>query len=96
MLDDASLIEPAAIANAIRYTAPQLSVVDCLGELTAPSLLVNGLWERTFQPLRDRAAKLLPSLATVDLEGGHSINIEAPALFNDAVARSAAKCTQAA
>ena len=96
MLEDAALIQPAAIANAIRYTAPQLSVVDCLGELTAPSLLVNGLWERPFQPLRDRAAKLLPSLAVVDLEGGHSINIEAPALFNDAVARFAAKYSQAA
>jgi pimeloyl-ACP methyl ester carboxylesterase len=96
MLEDAALIEPAAIANAIRYTTPQLSVVDCLGELTAPSMLVNGLWERPFQPLRDRAANLLPSLAIVDLEGGHSINVEAPALFNDAVARFAAKYTQAA
>jgi pimeloyl-ACP methyl ester carboxylesterase len=96
MLEDAALIQPAAIANAIRYTTPQLSVVDCLGELTAPILLVNGLWEGPFQPLRDRAAKLLPSLAIVDLEGGHSINVEAPAPFNDAVARFAAKYTQAA
>jgi 2-succinyl-6-hydroxy-2,4-cyclohexadiene-1-carboxylate synthase len=95
MLKDAALIQPAAIANAIRYTTPQLSVVDCLGELTAPSLLVNGLWERTFQPLRARAATLLPSLAIVDIEGGHSINIEAPAPFNDAVARFAAKHTPA-
>jgi 2-succinyl-6-hydroxy-2,4-cyclohexadiene-1-carboxylate synthase len=96
MLEDAALIQPAAIANAIRYTTPQLSVVDCLGELTAPGLLVNGLWERPFQPLRDRAANLLPSLEIVDLEGGHSINVEAPAPFNDAVARFAAKYTQAA
>ena len=96
MLEDAALIQPAAIANAIRYTAPQLSVVDCLSELTVPGLLVNGLWERPFQPLRARAAKLLPSLAIVDLEGGHSINVEAPALFNDAVARFAAEYTQAA
>jgi 2-succinyl-6-hydroxy-2,4-cyclohexadiene-1-carboxylate synthase len=91
MLEDAALIQPTAIANAIRYTTPLLSVVDCLGELKAPSLLVNGLWERPFQPLRDRAAKLLPSLAIVDLEGGHSINVEAPAPFNDAVAGFAAK-----
>jgi 2-succinyl-6-hydroxy-2,4-cyclohexadiene-1-carboxylate synthase len=91
MLEDAALIQPTAIANAIRYTTPLLSVVDCLSELKAPSLLVNGLWERPFQPLRDRAAKLLPSLAIVDLEGGHSINVEAPALFNDAVAGFAAK-----
>jgi 2-succinyl-6-hydroxy-2,4-cyclohexadiene-1-carboxylate synthase len=96
MLEDAALIQPAAIANAIRYTTPQLSVVDYFGELTAPSMLVNGLWERPFQKLRDRAVKLLPSLAVVDLEGGHSINIEVPARFNDAVAHFAAKYTQAA
>jgi 2-succinyl-6-hydroxy-2,4-cyclohexadiene-1-carboxylate synthase len=96
MLEDAALIQLAAIANAIRYTTPQLSVVDYFSELTAPSLLVNGLWERPFQPLRDRAVKLLPSLAVEDLEGGHSINIEAPALFNEAVARFAAEYTQAA
>jgi pimeloyl-ACP methyl ester carboxylesterase len=96
MLEDAALIQPAGIANAIRYTTPQLSVLDCLSELMAPGLLVNGLWERPFQPLRDRAAKLLPSLAIEDLEGGHSINVEAPTLFNDAVARFAAKLTQAA
>lgn len=95
MLEDAALIQPTAIANAIRHTTPQLSVVDCLGELKAPSLLVNGLWERPFQPLRDRATKLLPSLAIVDLEGGHSINVEAPVPFNDAVARFAAEHTQA-
>ncbi|MGP8119437.1 MAG: alpha/beta fold hydrolase, partial [Xanthobacteraceae bacterium] len=89
MLEDAARIQPAAVANAIRYTTPQLSVVDCLGELKVPSLLVNGLWERPFQPLRDRAAKLLPSLEIVDLAGGHSINVEAPALFNDAVVRFA-------
>jgi 2-succinyl-6-hydroxy-2,4-cyclohexadiene-1-carboxylate synthase len=96
MLEDVARIEPAAVANAIRYTTPQLSAVDCLGEMTVPSLLVNGRWERPFQPLRDRAAKLLPSLAIVDLEGGHSINVEAPALFNQAVAAFTARCTQGA
>ena len=96
MLEDAALIQPTAIANAIRYTIPQLSVADCFGGLTVPGLLVNGLWERPFQPLRDRAATLLPSLAIVDLEGGHSINVEAVMPFNDAVAGFAAKCTPAA
>lgn len=89
MLDDVARVSPAAVANALRYTTPQLSVVDCLGSVNVPSLLINGVWERPFQPLRDRAAKLLPSLAVVDLEGGHSINAEAPTLFNDAVERFA-------
>ena len=42
MLEDAALIQPAGIANAIRYTTPQLSVLDCLSELTAPGLA--GQW----------------------------------------------------
>lgn len=90
MLDDVARVSPTAVANAIRYTTPQLSMVDCLGEVSVPSLLVNGVWERLFQPLRERAATLLPSLTVVDLEGGHSINAEAPALFNEAVAGFAA------
>lgn len=89
MLDDVAGVSPTAVANALRYTTPQLSVVDCLGDVSVPSLLVNGTWEKPFQALRDRAAQLLPSLAIVDLEGGHSINVEAPALFNDAVAKFA-------
>ncbi|WP_315830917.1 alpha/beta hydrolase [Bradyrhizobium prioriisuperbiae] len=85
MLDDVARISPAAVANALRYTTPQLSVVDCLGEIRVPSLLINGVWERPFQPLRERALKLLPSLGVIDLEGGHSINAEAPLLFNEAI-----------
>jgi pimeloyl-ACP methyl ester carboxylesterase len=92
MLDDVALISPTAVANAVRYTTPQLSVTDCLGALTVPTLLINGRWEKPFQPLRTRAAELLPSLAVVDLDGGHSINIESAAQFNDAVARFVGDC----
>lgn len=87
LLDDVAQISLAGVANAVRYTTPQLSVTDCLGDLTVPTLLVNGRWEKSFQPLRDRAAELQPSLAVIDLEGGHSINIEAAEQFNNAVAR---------
>lgn len=34
---------------------------------------------------RDGAAQILPEMQIVDLEGGHSINIEAPLAFNAAV-----------
>ena len=92
MLDDAAAMSPTAVVNAIRYTTPQLSIVDCLPAVSVPSLLINGLWERPFQPLRARAAALLPSRAVIDLEGGHSINIEAAARFNEALARFIADC----
>lgn len=85
MIDDAAMISPTGVANAIRYTSPELSVIDHFAEIKVPTLLVNGVWEKAFQPLRYHAAEILPSLQVVDIEGGHSINVEAPALFNDAV-----------
>jgi pimeloyl-ACP methyl ester carboxylesterase len=85
LMRDAALISPRGIAQAMRHTLPRLGVADRLGELQVPSLLVNGLWEKSFQPLRALAAERLPSLEVVDLEGGHSINIENAQGFNAAV-----------
>lgn len=87
MLEDAARVSPRAIANAIRYTVPDLSVAADFARTTVPTLLVNGLWDKAFQPMRAQAAALLPSLRIADLEGGHSINAEAPDLFNDEVRR---------
>ncbi len=87
MIDDAARISPTGIANAMRFTSPELSVIDRFADIDVPTLLINGVWERAFQPLRNRAVELLPSLQVVDVEGGHSVNVEAPALFNEAVSR---------
>jgi pimeloyl-ACP methyl ester carboxylesterase len=83
MIRDAERIAPLAIANAMRYTAPRLSVADRLHLLSVPTLLVNGIWERAFQPLRAEAETLSQLLEVVDLDGGHSINAEAPSRFNE-------------
>lgn len=85
MLEDAKLVSPYGIANAIRYTVPELAVADEIGRTTVPTLLVNGIWDKAFQPLRQAAMERLPSLKVVDLKGGHSINAEAAGLFNEAV-----------
>ena len=50
-----------------------------------PALLVNGIWEKKFQPMRDEAVRLLAGLKIVDLDGGHSVNMEAAEGFNAAV-----------
>jgi pimeloyl-ACP methyl ester carboxylesterase len=82
---DAAAISPRGIANGIRYTLCDLSVIDRLDRTRVPTLLVNGLWEKAFQPLRAAALARLPTLRVVDLEGGHSINAEAPEAFNAAL-----------
>ncbi|HEY1750804.1 MAG TPA: alpha/beta fold hydrolase [Caulobacteraceae bacterium] len=83
---DAELISLAAMAHTFTVTAPQLSVADRLGEIAVPTLLVNGRREKSFQPLRDRAAAQIPGLVVADLEGGHPVNLDCAAGFDAAVA----------
>lgn len=87
LLADAKLVSPRGIANAIRYTVPDLSVAEDFGQTTVQTLLVNGRWDKAFQPLRQLAARRLPSLRVVDLDGGHSINAELPERFNEELRR---------
>jgi 2-succinyl-6-hydroxy-2,4-cyclohexadiene-1-carboxylate synthase len=85
ILADAELLSPPGIANSIRLTGPGLAAGDALAGLTVPTLLVNGLWEKAFQPLRRDLPGRLPGVEIADLEGGHSINAEAPEAFNRCV-----------
>lgn len=85
LVADAALIAPAAIARSIRVTRTDLYAGDDLHRLAMPVLLVNGRNEAAFQPLRDKAAAAIPDARVVDLEGGHSVNIDAADRFNRAV-----------
>lgn len=85
LLSDADLISLSGVANGMRYTSPGLSVIDRFAETSTPTLLVNGRREKSFQSVRDEAARLLPSLEVVDLDGGHPVNLDQPAAFNAAV-----------
>ncbi len=85
LVEDAARISLDGVVHSWQTTSPNLSIVDVLGQLPMPALLVNGIWEKRFQPMRDEAARLLPGLKIVDLDGGHSVNMEAPDGFNAAV-----------
>ena len=86
LVTDAAEISLEGVMHSWQTTSPHLSVVDKIGGLTMPALLVNGIWEKKFQPMRDEAKRLLPKLEVVDLDGGHSVNMEAAEGFNLAVA----------
>jgi pimeloyl-ACP methyl ester carboxylesterase len=43
-------------------------------------------------PKGDEAARLLPALRTVDLDGGHPINLDQPEAFNAAVRGFLQRC----
>ena len=84
LVADAALLSPAGVAAAMRDTVPGLSVAAELGRVTTPTLLVNGAREAAFQPLRDLAAREIAGLAVVDLDGGHSVNLDCAPGFNAA------------
>lgn len=58
---------------------------DELHRLEVPTLLINGRYERAFQPCVDQAKAAISDLTVVDLDGGHSVNIDQPDQFNRAV-----------
>ncbi len=85
LVADAAGISLDGVVRSWRVTSPDLHMIHRLGELSMPSLLVNGTWEKRFQPLRAEAARLAPAMEIVDIPGGHSINMEAADGFADAV-----------
>ena len=86
LTDDAELISLTGVAQGLRHTSPGLSVIERFAETRAPTLLVNGRREKSFQPVRDLAAATIPGLEIVDLEGGHPVNLDCAEAFNAAVA----------
>ncbi len=59
--------------------------IDELGELAMPTMLVNGRWEKAFQTHAAHVRSHLDHIDVVDLEGGHSINVEQAETFDAAV-----------
>lgn len=84
MVDAADAMTPATLQRTVANRA-SVSSRDDFGEISVPVLLVNGTWEKKFQPVIDLAKAALPSLQVVHLEGGHSINIEDAPGFDAAV-----------
>ena len=63
----------------------QLNCIERLGLVKAPVLLTNGVYEKSFQADADKLRELYADLRIADLQGGHSVNIEAADGFNQAV-----------
>lgn len=84
---DADAADMTGIVNLFRHTLPGVSVRERFASTAIPTLLVNGRFEMAFQPIRAFIATALPSAEIVDLDGGHSINVEQPACFDEALGR---------
>ena len=83
---DADRIDPPSYIRLIGDIAPALSLNGVPGSVPkVPTLLVNGRHEKAFQACRDTLAEAWPSLEIVDIDGGHSVNIENAAGFDAAL-----------
>lgn len=82
---DAATMKPQDYLRLIEQGLAHLALGSDLPRIRAPGLLVNGLHEKRFQPLRAALPAAWPALRIVDLPGGHSINIENPEGFDQAV-----------
>jgi len=81
----ADRLDRHALWAAMAVTGPHVSCRDILPTLETPFLLINGLWERGFQADRQYVESVRSPTEIVDLEGGHSINIENAEGFDAAV-----------
>ncbi|WP_425101955.1 alpha/beta fold hydrolase [Tropicibacter sp. S64] len=84
--ESADRVAPESLAVLMQEALPRLSLRDRLGDLSVPTLLVNGSYERKFQPLRSWLETAHSGIAIADLPGGHSVNVDCPEAFNAAVA----------
>ena len=85
----------AMTVDAVRHggrLGARLNCIDALADLEVPLLLTNGVWEKSFQADVQRLRALYPWLEVADLEGGHSINIEAAAAFDAACLDFLGRC----
>jgi len=85
LIDDADNLDPQALVTSVKTTRPELSVLERFGDTRVPTLLLNGVYEKSFQTSVKLAASLLPSLEIAPLEGGHAVNAEVADDFNRAV-----------
>ncbi len=63
----------------------QLSVRSCLDQITVPTTLINGRFERRFQPAADLIRDT--RITVIDIDAGHNPNVEAPNDFNSLTIR---------
>lgn len=85
MVAAADAVESYALQQAVTTTGRDVACQKDAHRLKLPTLLVNGRFEKIFQPDRDFAAATIPDIEIVDLDAGHSVNIEAAAGFDRAL-----------
>ena len=85
LVNDIDLIDIEGFANNLLHLIPRCSVRNLLREITIPTLLVAGKFDKQFSLLVSIAMKNIPALEFIELDGGHAVNIDAADQFNEAL-----------
>jgi pimeloyl-ACP methyl ester carboxylesterase len=86
LMADAALHDPLGIARTMEYTTPTVSIREEAEANRVPALLINGRFEKRFQPHREFVEENMSDVRIQDVDAGHAVNMEADAQFNQAVA----------
>lgn len=78
--------DPVGLANTLRWTTTNASVVDRIGDVAVPTLLTWGVFEKRFAPGAELARDRIAGLEVAELEGGHPVNLNDREGFDRAVA----------
>jgi pimeloyl-ACP methyl ester carboxylesterase len=86
LIEDADRTDLAALGSLVAAHW-ELSVRSCLDQITVPTTLINGRFERRFQPAASLIRDACPGITVIDVDAGHSPNVEAAEEFNSHVIR---------
>jgi 2-succinyl-6-hydroxy-2,4-cyclohexadiene-1-carboxylate synthase len=87
LVDAADGVSVEAVSGLMR-NAWQLSARSRLAELEVPVTLINGRFERSFQPAVDEIRRIAPQIDVFDVEAGHAVNMQAVDAFNEIAIRA--------
>jgi len=85
LVEDIDLIDMEGFAKNLLYLIPRCSVRNLLREITVPTLLVAGKFDKPFSSLMPNFLENIPALEFIELDGGHAVNIDAADRFNETV-----------
>lgn len=65
LVEDADAVSLDVVMDMFRFTLPQMSLLNSFPATSVPTVLVNGMFERKFQPFRTVAVGLLGNLQAI-------------------------------
>ncbi|MGI9616490.1 MAG: alpha/beta fold hydrolase [Acidimicrobiales bacterium] len=77
--------DPIGLARMLRSTTANATAVDRVHELTMPTLLTWGVYEKRFAPAVELARDHIANLTVAELQAGHPVNLHDPDGFDRAV-----------